>query len=198
MILSSYSMSFTTGGLFLNESVRLAEAYRSLGDWQSAIIELTENATFAASKRKSMQRVGREIVNRLATLRVSEREFLVVSTSRTDQAALLWLAICRAYRLIREFAVEVVVERYDARQRHLPKERYDSFVHDKGEEDEWLAARSGSTIQRSRQVLFKIMREAGLINEVQEIQRLALSAPLRRLLEDVPQDHAVFPGGVRI
>jgi hypothetical protein len=124
-------------------------------------------------------------------------DFLAETSSRNDQAALLWLAVCRTYRLIREFAVEVIVERYEARQRHLPKERYDSFVHDKGEWDGWLAARSVSTIQRSRQVLFKMMREAGLINETQEIQRLAISPALRRLLEEVPQDHGVFPGGVR-
>lgn len=198
MTASTYSVSFTTGGLFLNESVKLAMAYQRLGGWQSAIVDLSQNAAFSASKGKSMQRVGREIANRLVTLRDLEFEFFIETHSRPDQAAVLWLAICRAYRLIREFAVEVVAERYDARQRHLPKERYDSFVHDKGEEDEWLAARSASTIQRSRQVLFKIMREAGLINEAQEIQRLALSASLRRLLEDVPQDHAAFPGGVRI
>jgi len=92
MTATSYSVSFTTGGLFLNESVRLAKAYQLLGGWQPAIVELSQNAAFSASKGKSMQRVGREIANRLVTLRELEFEFFTETPSRSDQAAVLWLA----------------------------------------------------------------------------------------------------------
>lgn len=192
-----YSMSFTTGGLFLAESVLMASSFLQSRDWQSTIEVARKGAAFSSMKPKSMQRAGREIANRLTNLDDDQLAFLVETPSRTDQAALLWLAICRTYRLIREFAVEVIVEKYEARQKQLSKERYDSFVHDKGEGDAWLAARSASTIERSRQVVFKMMREAGVLDDRQEICRLPLSPSLRRLLANVPQDHAVFPGGVR-
>ena len=192
-----YSLSFTTGGLFLHESVQIAAAFLEHRDWQNAIDTAVGNSAFSPDKAKSMQRVGREIANRLANLETPELEFLVNTASRSDQSAMLWLAVCRTYRLVREFAVEVVSERYESGRRDLPRERYDIFVHDKGEWDEWLAARSPSTVERSRQVLFKIMREAGLLDEQHQISPLATSLALRRLLDRAPMDRGVFPGGLR-
>lgn len=197
MMSPRYSMSFTTGGLLLPESIELARNFLRSNEWQSAIAETASGYVLSSGKPKSMQRVGREIANRLATLSIAELQFLTDTSSRSDQAALLWLAVCRTYRLVREFAIEVVSERFNSFQRELLPERYDSFVHDKSEWDEWLAARSPSTIERSRQVLFKIMKEAGVIDEHRQICRLPLSPALRLLLERMPDDIAVLPGGFR-
>lgn len=197
MMGSRYSMSFTTGGLLLPESIDLARNFLRLNEWQPAIAETASGYVFSSGKPKSMQRVGREIANRLATLSIAELQFLTETSSRSDQAALLWLAVCRTYRLVREFAIEIVSERFNSFQRELLPERYESFVHDKSEWDDWLAARSPSTIERSRQVLFKIMREAGVIDEQRQICRLPLSPALRLLLERTPEDIAVLPGGLR-
>lgn len=191
-----YSISFTTGGLLLPESIELARNFLRTGDWQASIVQAASNHAFASSKAKSMQRVGREIANRLSKLSEREMQYLVETNSRSDQAAMLWVATCRTYRLVREFAIEVVSEKFAAFQREISPERYDIFVHDKGEWNEWLAARSASTIERSRQVLFKIMREAGLLDSQRQICRLPVSPALRTLLESVPEDHALFPGGL--
>src|SRR6266404_4752627 len=59
--------------------------------------------------QESARRSIREIVNRLK--RLSEEELqLLLEGERSEQVALLWLAACRAYRFIGEFAVEVLNE----------------------------------------------------------------------------------------
>lgn len=90
-------------------------------------------------------RTLREICNRLAALTDDERDFFLHEADRGDQLALLWLAACRAYRFVREFAVEVLRERYLSFQLDLPLESFDMLFAAKAEWDEGLAKISPST-----------------------------------------------------
>ena len=146
-------------------------------------------------KEKSKRRVLREIVNRLETLSDDELHFLVEEADRQEQALLIWLSVCRAYRLVREFAFEVVRDRYLVYQLDLPPESFDLLLEHKAEWDDALAATSPSTRIRLRQVVFKIMREAGIVSDDHRIQSAYLSNPLRALIEaTAPADLAAFPG----
>jgi predicted exporter len=58
-------------------------------------------------KAASQRRTLREISNRISTLTQDELDFFIAEADRAEQQALLWLATCRAYRFVREFAVEV-------------------------------------------------------------------------------------------
>lgn len=191
----TYKTSFTSGGLFQNECVELAVSYLETNDWNMTISQLQANGLTSSPKEKSKYRILREIVNRLQTLSETELYFLVEETDRRDQALLIWLSICRAYRLIREFTLEIVQDRYLAYQLELPPSTFDLFFEHKAEWDDTLASTSASTRVRLRQVLFKIMREVGIISEENRIQTTYLSASLRRLIEEeIPTDLAVFPG----
>jgi len=191
----TYKTSFTSGGLFQNECVELAASYLKTNDWNTTISQLKVDGLTSSPKEKSKQRILREIVNRLQTLNKTELYFLVEETDRRDQALLIWLSICRSYRLIREFTLEIVQDRYLAYQLELPPSTFDLFFEHKAEWDDTLASTSASTRVRLRQVLFKIMREVGIISEENRIQTTYLSASLRRLIEEeIPTDLAVFPG----
>mgnify|MGYP001026526406 FL=1 len=191
----TYKTSFTSGGLFQNECVELAVSYLETNDWNTTISQLKADGLTSSPKEKSKHRILREIVNRLQTLSETELYFLVEETDRRDQALLIWLSICRAYRLIREFTLEIVQDRYLAYQLELPPSSFDLFFEHKAEWDDTLASTSASTRVRLRQVLFKIMREVGIISEDNRIQTTYLSASLRRLIEEeMPTDLAVFPG----
>lgn len=191
----TYKTSFTSGGLFQNECVELAASYLKTNDWNTTISQLRVDGLTSSPKEKSKQRILREIVNRLQTLNKTELYFLVEETDRRDQALLIWLSICRSYRLIREFTLEIVQDRYLAYQLELPPSTFDLFFEHKAEWDDTLASTSASTRVRLRQVLFKIMREVGIISEENRIQTTYLSASLRRLIEEeIPTDLAVFPG----
>lgn len=190
-----YKMSFGTGGLLINESVEVARLHLVGETWEVTIRRAMEEGTTALPKAASNRRTLREISNRLLTLAEAERDFLINQADRADQQALLWLATCRAYRFIREFAVEVIRERYLSYQYDLPLESFDILLDAKAEWDDHLASLTSSTRLKLRQVLFRIMREAGVISQAGQIQAALLSSQLKTMIEEqAPGDLAVFPG----
>ena len=96
---------------------------------------------------------------------------------------------------MREFAVEVLRERYLSYQMDLPLEAFDVFWGRKAEWDEGLESISQSTRLKLRQILFRMMREAGVLTENNTIQMVYLSKRLQDLIADSNrEDLLVFPG----
>jgi len=69
--------------------------------------------------------------------------------------------MCRTYLFVREFLLEVIQERYLSFRLDLPLETFDSFLDAKAEWDDGLTGLSQTTRMKLRQILFRIMREAG-------------------------------------
>jgi hypothetical protein len=195
---SHYKMSFSTGGLFLNETLAVARLHVAGEPWSVTLSRaLTEGAT-SLPKVASQRRTLREIVNRLSTLNDMERDYLLTEADRGDQLALLWLSTCRAYRFVREFATDVLRERYLSFQLDLPLESFDILFVAKAEWDDGLASISPSTRAKLRQVLFRMMREAHVISDDSRIQSAIVSSRLRAMLEqECPADLVLFPGLAR-
>jgi len=190
-----YRMSFTSGGLFLNESNAVAGLHQSGEDWRETLERALHEGTTSLPKVASNRRTLREIVNRLSTLRDEEIRFLTNEAGRQEQQYLLWVATCRAYRFVREFAVEVICDRYLSYQLDLPLESFDIFFTAKADWDDELASISDTTLNKLRQILFRMMREASILSAENRIQSTYLSAPLKLLIESTaPADLAVFPG----
>jgi hypothetical protein len=191
----SYKMSFSTGGLFLNESLEVARLHREDEDWRDTITRALGEGAASLPKAASRRRTLREIANRISTLTRDELDFFTTDADRLEQQALLWLSTCRAYRFVREFAIEVIRERYLSYQLDLPLEAFDTLLDAKAEWDEGLAAINLSTRLKLRQILFRIMREAGVISEEGKIQTYYLSTRLHHLIaENRPADLAIYPG----
>jgi hypothetical protein len=187
-------MSFSTGGLFLNESLEFARLHEDGEAWEATILRAMEEGTTSLPKSASNRRSLREISNRLLTLTDEERAYLVEEADRSEQQAMLWIATCRAYRFVREFAVEVVRERYLSYQLDLPLESFDILFEAKAEWDEGLAGLSRSTRLKLRQIMFRMMREAGIISEDDRIQTAIISTRLKHMIEDHnPGELAFFP-----
>lgn len=188
-------MSFSSGGLFINESVEIARLYLKAGSWKEARAEAVDSATTMLPKQASQKRTVREIFNRISCLTDLELNYLVDEADRYEQCALLWLATCRAYRFIREFAIEVIRERYLGYQLDLPLEQFDIFLDARAEWDEHLSGLSQSTRIKLRQIMFRMMREAGVINDQRQIQKSVLSRRLTGLItEQSAADLDIFPG----
>jgi hypothetical protein len=186
-------MSFTTGGLFHRESVQLAALYLSLGDWDSVRDKVITKNLLQSRTLNTLTRVCREIISRLKTLSPDELKFLIEG-SHQEQAHLLWLAVCRRYRFIADFAVEVLHERYITLKTDLAYEDFDSFFNKKSEWHSELEDIRPATRSKLRQVLFKILREADLVASNNMINATLLSP---RLLEAIrqssPRDIMCFP-----
>ena len=190
-----YKMSFAVGGLFLNESVEVARLHNPAETWDVTLRRALEEGVTSLPKTVSRRRTLREIVNRISTLNNDELDYLVEGADRRDQQALLWLATCRAYRFVREFAMEVIRERYLSYQLHLPLECFDILLAAKAEWDEGLAGISQMTKAKLRQVLFRIMREADVISGDNQILSAYVSPRLKTLIaENAPQDITLLVG----
>ena len=190
-----YTMSFGVGGLDLNESLLVAGLHVEGSPWKQTIDKALDQGVTCLPKAASNRRVLREIGKRLRSLTAEERRLLLDTADRCDQQGLLWVATCRAYRFVREFAVEVVEERWRSRQYDLPLESFDLFLDAKAEWDAGLARLARSTRERLRSALFRLMREAGLLCDHQRIQAALLSPGLKaRIASHNPHELALFPG----
>lgn len=195
MARQDYKMSFSSGGLFLKESVEVARLHVPGETWGQTIERAMEEGATTLPKSASNRRTLREISNRLLTLSEEELVFFIEDADRTDQQALLWLATCRAYRFIREFAIEVIRERYLSFRLDLPIESFDILFEAKAEWDTGLAGLSQSTRLKLRQIMFRMMRESCVISENDRIQTAILSPRLKKMIEEKnPDELAVFPG----
>lgn len=176
-----YNMAFTTGALLLRESVGLAALYLELADWDAVRSQARSTNVLQARKASTGKRWVGEIILRLQTLSDDEIRFLVSGNSQ-DQASVLWLAICRRFAFIGEFMAEVVRERYLSLRNELGYPDFDAFLEGKTDQHPELAAISPSTRSKLRQVLFRLLREANLLSNDQQIMTPTLGRELAKLM----------------
>jgi hypothetical protein len=193
MATDRYRLSFTTGGLFLQDAPVVAERYLTLGDWlQTRAVVRRDNLlqvrTAAAATRSSY-----ELVSRLELLNNAELETLLAG-SLPERGYLLWAAVCRRYAFIQEFAVEVLREHYLLRRHQLTSSDYMAFYNAKALWHPELDAIAPSTQDRLRQNLFRMLRQADLLSDRQQIQPALLTRRLAQLLaQQGPEALHVFP-----
>lgn len=191
MNIDRYSMSFTTGGLLHRESVELALLYLDLSNWDSVRAQVITENTLQMRTLSSLQRIYREVSSRLRTLTRTEIEFLV-SCSYQEQAYLLWLAICRRYSFVADFAIEVLRERHITLKGTLTHEDFDAFFNRKSEWHPELDKITHATRAKLRQVLFKILRETDLLTSDNLIQTALLSPRMLDMINQIRQSDILF------
>ena len=186
-------MSFTTGTLFCRETVRLAVLFVDLKDWNAVRNTVIAGNLLQARTQNTSKRFCSEIISRLKTLSVQELQLLVNGTSQ-EQAYLLWLAICRRYTFIGDFAVEIIRERFISLKVELSNEDFEAFIHKKSEWHSEIDAIQPSTRSKLRQVLFKMLREAELLTVNNTINAALLSPRLVQVIaHHQRQDLLFFP-----
>lgn len=188
-----YRISFTSGSLYHRESVMLVELYLSVQDWGGVRDQALSSNLLQARTESTAKRICREAIARLKTLRDAEITFLS-DANHQDQAHLLWVAVCRLYRFMADFAVEVVRERYISMKLDLSFEDFDAFYNRKSEWHDELDKASASTRDKLRQVSFRMLREAGLLSKDNTINTVLLSPGLTDLiLRNNPDEFRYFP-----
>lgn len=188
-----YSLSFTTGGLLAREAAVLASVYGKLRDWTKVRdAAVYENLLQARTHSTGVRRV-RETVNRLSVLSDHELEILPGVTA-TERGHLMWAAACRRYELVGEFAEEVLRERFFTLAGTVSYEDYDAFYRAKAMWHDELDDITDLSYKKLRQVLFKMMVEAGLVTKQGSIEPVLLSARVTDCLtERSPSDIRFFP-----
>lgn len=192
--MSRYRLSFSTGGLFVAESVRAAQFFVAGHDWDDIQTLLVDRQIVSFKTISSGKRVAREITTRLKLLSKSELEFLA-DTDRDDQVNMIWLAVCRTYELIADFVAEELNERLLALRDDLSPADFERFLERKADWHPEVAALTPATRAKLRQVLFRMLREAELHTSRNGIAGAQLSPGfLKFARRNFPHDLVYFPG----
>ncbi len=191
MSIDRYRMSFTTGGLFCRESVIAYTLFTRLNDWQKVREMIINENLLQLRTESSGKRVSLELCARLKQLSKAELP-LVGEGTAPEQKAVLWLAVCRHYRFIREFATEVIRAKFVTFQYELFYDDFDAFFNAKAAWIEELDVVADSTKAKLRQVLFKMMHEADILSDANRITPMLPTTRLVRAVESL-SEFGVFP-----
>ncbi|MBZ0328280.1 MAG: DUF1819 family protein [Altibacter sp.] len=154
-----YNFSFTGFSLRENEMLKVAEAIS-----KRLPIEMVD---FGDGNRNTGQRRLVAIKRRLKQF--SEQQFqLFMSGDLNTRKKLAFLSVCKAHAFIREFVVEVLREKLLVYDYEISEGDYISFYRRKFEYHPEMELLTEQTEYKIRQVTFKILEQAGIINDVRE------------------------------
>lgn len=186
-------MSFTSGGLLHRESLTISELYDELRDWDAVRKIVIGENRLRMRTANSSARLYREITSRLKLLTAGEVDILKHGSFQ-EQAYVLWLAVCKRYRFIYDFAAEVIREKYLRLDLALAPEDYTIFFNRKAEWRPEVESVAPATLNKQRQLLFKMLREAELLSSDGRIVPALLSPRLiDAMMDDDPAHFTVFP-----
>lgn len=191
-----YKLSFTAASLSISESIKIAEVYLGCNDWKETKRIVEENNLLQSRTKSRTIRTYRELAQRLQLLSNEQLELLVEGNTQ-EQKYLLWFAICKRYRLIQEFAIEVIREKFLSMNYELNELDYDAFFNRKADWHEELDQIKDSTAYKLKQVIFRMLRETGITSEENLIVQAMLSNRLIQAIRpDAPASYQIFPSQV--
>jgi len=193
MMVDRYKLSYTGVSLAVSASVTLAKEYLLHKDWEKVKQRVWDENLLKARTKSSIQRVYQEIWPRLDQLSEEQLELLVEGNLQ-EQKHLLWYAICKRYAFIREFAVEVIYEKFLRLDYELTEFDYRAFYNRKADWHPELDEITETTQTKMRTRLFWMLQETGIISEDNRIIPVKLSRRVVDLLaSDSPEELRIFP-----
>lgn len=178
-----YEFSLTGSSLRVNEMILFATKYINEG-----LLE------FKSDKGTTNKRMVSEFKKRIDNLTVNQQE-LLLNSNFSNQKQLAFLSACKTYSLLRDFVIEVVREKFLIMDYNLTETDYISFIRRKEINHDELANLTDQTQAKVKQVIFKILEQAGIIDNVRdkEIQLQILGASTKKsIIEDNPEWLKIF------
>lgn len=157
-----YRLSFTTGSLFLLESVKIARLYREEKDWRNIDRRILRENILQKKTVATQKRQVREIKRRLDNLSPESLDYLA-SAELEAARFLLLLAVVKTYDFIFEFIDEVVRSKFLLFDTIILEADYARFFEAKEALHPELSSISESSRAKIKEVLFRILAESGLI-----------------------------------
>lgn len=190
---AKYTLSFTTGAALIHESVLVAGIYTELRSWPKVRAKLMAENSFQSRTENTLKKLYGETSRRLKYLTDDQLTLLAIGTDE-QKKALVWLAICRQYQFIYDFTIEVIIPQYEAAHFLLAYEDYDAFFNAKAEWHDNLDSASRQTKSKARQVVFKMLKECGLISAENELIYQKLDEHLCQVIGKASDDLRLYPG----
>lgn len=155
--INKYNFSFTALSLRVNDMSSFA---KDIDEGNTIEFSKIGNGNSHTGQKRSI-----EIKKRLAKLSDKELE-LFNSGDYTTQKQLAFLSVCKAHKFIRDFMVEVLREKLLVFDFQITEGDYISFYRRKSELHPEMENFTDKTKSAIRQVTFKILEEAGIIDDV--------------------------------
>lgn len=169
-----YRLSFTTGGLLRAEASGVADVILEMSDVGAARAVAVERNLVQQRTAASTARVTREVFQRVGELPHPALE-IVARGSVDDSRLVMWLAACLRYRFLRDFGRDVLRDRLISGRPTVTYEDFDAFWNLQSSWVDALRDAADSTKNKLRQNTFRIIREAGLIDDESTVLPVHLS-----------------------
>ena len=155
---NKYDFSFTASSLRLNEMLLVARANHDG-------VEIDYTNDLGSGKSSTGKRMLSEFKKRISHLTPAQLNVLLNSDLVT-QKQLTLVSVCKSYSFIREFIVEVVREKVLVYDYQITDGDYISFYRRKFDLHEEMDSLTELTEKKIKQVTFKVLEQAGLINDI--------------------------------
>ena len=170
------------------ETEQVARLYQDHKDWRVVSQIVVDDNILQKGTVSTRKREFAEIKKRVALL--SEEELLFLIDATTDELKLYCLVLCaRSYRLIFEFIVEVMRDKYLMFDYQIYDSDYQSFIDAKTASSSKLQSITDKTKYKIKQVIFRILEQSSLIDSSKRrnIQKPYISDELQAIVakEDV-------------
>lgn len=160
---NDYIFSYTAATLMLHETDEVMKRYLEYKDWDKVKDLVIEENIMQKQSVSSRKRVFTEIKRRIESLTSSQLEFVNEANS-SDIRNLIFLSILKTYRFIFEFMAEVISKKVLMFDYKILNSDYETFFESKKYAVEQLENITEATQYKLKQVLFRILEEAMIID----------------------------------
>lgn len=155
---NNYRFSFTAASLRTNDLVEVAR-WEDFSDTKDLILKIGNG------KSATGRRIMRELRNWLGSLNEHQKQVLQNGSFKA-QNEVAFLAVCKYFKFIREFLIEVVREKLLVFDYELTEGDYLSFYRRKAETHPEVDQLTEITQNKIRQVVFRMLEQAGIIDSI--------------------------------
>ena len=160
---NDYIFSYTAATLMLHETDEVMKKYLEHKDWDKVKDLVVEENIMQKQSVSSRKRVFAEIKRRIETLSNEQLEYVNESSS-SDIRNFIFLTILKTYRFIFEFMTEVISKKVLMFDYKILNSDYETFFESKRYAVEQLESITEATQYKLKQVLFRILEEAMIID----------------------------------
>ena len=184
-----YILSFTTMSLNVYETQEVAKLFLKHQSWDEVRKIIIDENYLQKSAMSTLKRQFIEIRKRINNLTEEELEYLAQNDYEAKYVVML--SAFKTYKMIYDFAVEVMMEKYFKGDMKILESDFENFIESKKLAYENLNTVTDSTKYKLRQVMFKMFEEAELITSTKEkiIKKPLLSRNLCKIIKNDDENY---------
>jgi hypothetical protein len=161
LITQKYDFSFTGASVRLNEMLLVLRA------WEIEKREVDFTNELGNGKRTTGRTIYTELSKRIKNL-TFEQKLILLNADSATQKQIAFVAICKTYKFILDFTIEVIREKYLVFDYQISDGDYNAFVRQKTDLHPEIEKLTEITLSKIRQVTFKILEQVGMIDNIKE------------------------------